>query len=90
MKKITNKNITLIFLLLMAMTFFLPRETFDPHIGTDFDIFCRTYAGMSIDYDIPIITLKEVSDTKYSYIVITFLVSQLKTTNNLNKAPPAV
>ncbi|HSV97246.1 MAG TPA: hypothetical protein VLM75_09970 [Spirochaetota bacterium] len=28
--------------LLSAMTFFLPRETFDPHFGVGADVFCKS------------------------------------------------
>ncbi|MCU0845452.1 MAG: hypothetical protein MUC76_11045 [Spirochaetes bacterium] len=28
--------------LLSAMTFFLPRETFDPHLGVGVDVFCKS------------------------------------------------
>lgn len=37
------KVIAVAVLLLSACTFFVPRETFDPHIGFDDDIFCRLY-----------------------------------------------
>lgn len=33
----------ILLLLMSAMTFAVPREVFDPHVGVDLDIFCRLY-----------------------------------------------
>lgn len=34
---------------LSAMTFFLPRETFDPHLGVGADIFCKSLYSIGND-----------------------------------------
>jgi len=36
------KGAVVVLFLLSAMTFFLPRETFDPHLGVGADVFCKS------------------------------------------------
>ena len=51
-----NKNkspatfIAALIIVFSAMTFWLPRETFDPHIGVDYDIFCQVFCNLA-SYD---------------------------------------
>ena len=44
-----KKVVVIVFLLLTAMSFGLPRETFDPHIGVDYDIFCQLTSYINTD-----------------------------------------
>ena len=37
------RYISVLILLLTVSSFLLPRETFDPHFGFDYDIFCVAY-----------------------------------------------
>lgn len=41
--------LTAVILILSALTFFLPKEVFDPHIGIDVDIFCKSMSNFASD-----------------------------------------
>ena len=50
-KNINKRKEMLVVLFLVAtfMSFALPRETFDPHLGIDYDIFCQLSSYMNVD-----------------------------------------
>jgi len=37
-----------------AMTFALPREFFDPHLGVDVDIFCKSLYAIGTEAEMPV------------------------------------
>lgn len=84
-----NKIIALVVLCLSAMTFMLPRETFDAHIGTDYDIFCKMYHGMQIDSVAPEVTLKEVGNTDYNFVIISELKILIFSVTCFLRGPPS-
>ena len=47
---IKQKKWGVVFILIItALTFFLPKETFDPHLGIDVDIFCKSMTDFGSD-----------------------------------------
>ena len=60
-----KKILTAIILILSALTFFLPKEVFDPHLGVDVDIFCRTMSDFASDY-----IVAEIFDNEYTTSII--------------------
>jgi len=50
-RHITKRKELLVVVLLVTtfVSFALPKETFDPHLGVEFDIFCQLTSYMNID-----------------------------------------
>ncbi len=54
-----QKGLSFVILLVSALTFFLPKETFDPHIGINVDIFCKSLDSINDNIQIPTVINNE-------------------------------
>lgn len=71
-----KKTIAILFIVLSAMSFSLPKETFDPHLGVDYDIFCQLSSYIIIDkilnsYQLPKLFSIEKLITYITQLIIT-------------------
>jgi len=79
---------TVLILCVSFLTLFLPKEVFDPHIGIDLDIFCKSLYAISDGVAIPFF-LNEISVSIYAYFVFAnTLLLHLVLKANAIRAPP--
>ncbi len=50
--KIYTVAVVVALLLPIVLTLTIPRETFDPHLGVDYDTYCRLYYGINAQDEI--------------------------------------
>ncbi len=89
-----KKRKAVLVVLLLAFTFIsfaLPKETFDPHLGVDYDIFCQLSSYLNIDLlDLGWIRIFVISlsESFYPELDIIFLSEFLISLNSI-RAPPS-
>jgi hypothetical protein len=70
-----QKVLSFVILLVSALTFFLPKETFDSHIGINIDIFCKSLDSINDNIQIPTVInnehIKRIYYRDYKEIVVT-------------------
>jgi hypothetical protein len=69
-----KRGLAICILIVSALTFFLPKETFDPHIGINVDIFCKSLDSINDNIQIPTVInnehIKRIVNWIYEEIVI--------------------
>jgi hypothetical protein len=69
-----QKVLSFVILLVSALTFYLPKETFDSHIGINVDIFCKSLDSINDNIQIPTVInnehIKRIVDWDYKEIVV--------------------
>lgn len=84
-----RRIVSFILLLLVSITLSLPKEFFDPHIGIDDDIFCKSLYAIGYELECPIqIIFGQV--TFYSVFLALYCLERFTVSfySTFNRAPP--
>ena len=84
-----RRIITLIVLGLSFLTLFLPKEVFDPHIGIDFDIFCKSLDTIGDSIEVPLLIHNECLKTEIEWIFFRNFISRIYFQEIPIRAPPS-
>jgi len=85
-----KRIMTLVILGVSLLTLLLPKEVFDPHIGIDLDIFCKSLDAIGDSIEIPLLFHNEYLKIEIEWIFFRNFLSRVSCQKIPIRAPPSL